>query len=207
MSEKNNEVAKTNLTLKVVLAIIGAAGIVFGILILVNVFEFEWKFLGTNTMSIISLVSSLVGITALFIAFNREIDSLFDKAENKKMNVGDSQISAANIIWGIVGIILLIFTIMLLKGDYTVTANIFGRYTGLILKIGLVIVTIASFLFAFWDFIEPSLKETKKITWPNNEQMKDFSVRVFSFIIALSLYFFLVDVIINLIKDGFKSLI
>lgn len=206
MSSKNSEVSKTNVTLKIILTVIGLVGIVFGILILVNVFKFEWTFLGDNTMAIISLISSLVGITSLFIAYNKEIDSLFDKAESKKLSFGDTKISAANIIWGVVGIILLVFTIMLLRGDYTVRVDIFGNYTELILKIGLVLVTIASFLFAFWDFIIPAVKETKKISWPNGEQMKDFSIRVFSFIIVLSVYFFLLDEIIKFVKNGFLRL-
>lgn len=186
------------LTLKIGLSLLALASIVAGLFISIEfLLTFDWEFFGNNTMEIVSMLLILAGVLLLFVLYSKNIDEFFVKTDNKKINLFGSKISVSSIIWFIVSIGLLVLTVMLLMGVFVVEVDLLGKYTGTILKFGLVIITLSSFVFSFNDIIKPALTEIKKISWPNSKEMVDYSKRVFSFIIYFALFFLLADLFYN----------
>lgn len=117
---------------------------------------------------------------------------------SKVMEILRKEYPFEKIILGVMGALVLILGIYLLQGtvieikmtswwifNTSIKRNIFA---GFVILIGAV-----SFLIAVWPFFIPSVGEMKKVTWPNKKTILNHSARVFGFIIALALFFTLID--------------
>ena len=74
--------------------------------------------------------------------------------------------------------------------DAWYTKWIFGTDTGiLIFSIFILLMGVGSLVIGLYPYFKPSVKEMKRVTWPNGTTIKNHSVRVFGFILFLMAVF------------------
>ena len=203
---------KTVSIIRYVLGLLGFLGVLLAILTVTGVVDrylttINYGELDTTTTLIVVLLSSILGILFLFIAFTKEIDKFFTVLETKeiKLNKKDEHkgISIESVLFVIVAIILLVFAIMLAMGRLVLRTELpfIGENFHIYLIVALVILAILALFTAFNRIVMQSVKEMKKVHWPNKKEMKDYSAKVFAFIIFFSVFFLLLDLLIgNFIK-------
>ncbi|ERJ12402.1 preprotein translocase subunit SecE [Haloplasma contractile] len=193
--------------LKYFAAIVGLAGIVIAFLISFDVLTFDFLE-GTTQTFLASLAAAIVGVILVFFAFSKELDQIFLKAEETKFSLSKNedaaQISVDNIIWFVFAIALLTVKV-LLDMNILILPEILGTHTDLIINIILVILIIFCFIQAFWQIIKPALKEMRKVTWTTAKIMKEHSIKVFTFVIFMSLLFLALDQGLTGLKDWFYN--
>ncbi len=104
--------------------------------------------------------------------------------------------------------ILIIFACVLGMGRLTLESiNWFGKYTDNVFTYGFAGLGIIAIIVSFWEQIVVAIKEMKKVTWPTQHTMFGLSIRVFSFIAILALFFLAVDSVVAPILPWLKSLV
>lgn len=206
---KNSEIIWS--VIRYILGIIGLLGIITSILTVTGVLgnllvEFEYKgTFGGNDILIVSLTSAVVGILFLFIGLTPYIDKFFLWLEATNLKVNKKSpgegVKLESIFFSFIAVILLTFAILLAMGILIINP-ILGTFTNKILIAVLIILALLSIIMAFNGIIMLSVKELKKVHWPNLKEMKDYSLKVFSFIIFFSFLFFVLDELIGLIKHS-----
>jgi preprotein translocase SecE subunit len=213
---KNNPTWKI---IKYVLGVLGILSIVIAILtvtgLLVDVLIFL-KYTGTfdskNEITV-ALITSIIGILFLFIAFSKPIDRFFSVIERKELRLSSddkkSGISIELIFFLTIAAVLVVLAI-LLGIDYLTVENelpLLGKFTESFIIGSLVILAIVSIVVAFNEIIKQSLKELKKVHWPTGKQMSLYSAQVFTFIIFFSLLFLAFDYLVGVGLGGLTNLL
>ena len=125
-----------------------------------------------------------------------------EQSGNKVLSILMKEYPAERVIMGILGLIVVVLGVYLIQGDFLTITNtddwwnswIFGTDTGiLVFSIFITVVGAVSFFVAVWPFFTPSIREMKKVTWPNGTTIKNHSLRVFGFILFLALMFVIYD--------------
>lgn len=204
-SDKKNQIIGT---VKYISGILGILGVIIAILTItkaVNWIIIEYTIpvqYGASEQLVLSLASSVIGIFFLFIAFSNQIDKFFGFLGSHEVktdkNKESSGISFESIFFFVIAIILLVLAIMLSINFLTLRTELplLGGATRTVLIISLVILTLLALFTAFNNIIMQSINEMKKVQWPSNKNMIDYSKKVFSFIIFFSLFFLALDFVI-----------
>lgn len=196
--------------IKYICGLIGFLAILFTIFIVTGVvdwFIIEADIKGGALTSqgklIYALVSSILGILLIFIAFSKQIDSFFKFLETHKVKTDKKEetkgITVESIFFLLIAIILIVLVNLLAIGTLQVKEElpILGKSTQTVLIISLVVLAIFSIITAFHKTVSQSIKEMKKVHWPKGKEMKEYSKQVFTFIIFFSLLFFALDLFLS----------
>jgi preprotein translocase subunit SecE len=200
---------KTYDILKYVAGLLGFIGILLAIFVVTGAFDWfiieaNIKGIGTLTSQnklVISLVSSILGIFLLFIAFSKQIDKFFTFLETHKVgkdkNEAAKGVTIETIFFIIIALVLIVIVNLLAIGTLVLRTNLplLGKATKTVLIISLIILAILSIITAFHRTISRAVKEMKKVHWPTGKEMVEYSKRVFSFIIFFSIFFFALDLV------------
>ncbi len=152
---------------------------------------------------ILSLSSSILGIFFLFIAFSKQLDKFFGFLETHSIRTdktGEKKgITIESAFFFLIAIILVVLAVLLTNGNLVLRANlpILGDATKSVLIGALILLAILAVITAFNNIITQSLREMKKVHWPSGKEMKDYSTKVFTFIVFFSLLFLALDIVIN----------
>ncbi len=119
---------------------------------------------------------------------------------------------AERILMGVLGVIVIVFGVYLLLGvaspetawlsiqnrEGLVLNFLFGTNTKVVIFSWVIIVIgTASFLMAVWPFVQPSMAEMKKVSWPSNKTIRNHSARVYGFILFLIAMFLFYELILS----------
>jgi preprotein translocase subunit SecE len=191
---------------KYFLGLLGFIGIILAVLTATNLLDdvlvnLDKPRLSGNEKLTISLISSIVGIFLLFIAFTRQIDKFFQVLENTELKKKSNRkgLTAETLFFSVVAVILVVLALMLATNFLELKANLplIGGATRIFLIAALVVLALLAIFTAFNETIIQSVKEMKKVTWPTGKQMLDYSIKVFSFIVFFSVLFLLLDIPIS----------
>jgi preprotein translocase subunit SecE len=87
------------------------------------------------------------------------------------------------------------------------TKWIFGSDLGiLIFSIFILLMGVAALGIGLWPYFQPSIKEMKRVTWPNIPTIRNHSARVFGFILFLVVVFVVYENALGPLFDWLKSL-
>ena len=127
-----------------------------------------------------------------------------DQNKSRVLEILTKEYPAERIIMMVMGVLVTVTGVYLVTDDpfLTITntdswytAWIFGTDTGiLIFSYFILLMGILALVVALWPFFKPSLKEMKRVTWPNGTTIKNHSLRVFGFILFLMIMFVLFDI-------------
>lgn len=70
----------------------------------------------------------------------------------------------------------------------------------------LIALGIVSFILAVWPFYKPSISELRRVSWPTKGILMSNVGTVFSFILALAMFFFVVDIGLTQVISLFSRL-
>lgn len=214
MEKKNNAMG----VIKYISGLLGFISILFTILLLTG--AVEWFIIAADIKGggaivqnklTYALVSSILGVLLLFIAFSKQIDSFFNFLETKEVKTDKKAkgISVESIFFLVIGIILIVLVNLLAIGTLQLKQNIpiLGNATKTVLIIALIILSISAIVTAFHGTIIKSIKEMKKVQWPNKKEMVEYSKQVFTFIIFFSIFFFALDLFLTYVPGKIESLL
>ncbi len=131
--------------------------------------------------------------------------------ETKKRSVMDFIMEdgpITNALLAILGVAFLIIGLYMVGDQYfqiPVSSNtwipfITSTQTGVtILKWSMLGIGVVIFIYSMIPYFSPSRHELKKVTWPNASVMQNHSLRVFGFIILLSLAFVVFTLLLQLV--------
>jgi len=86
------------------------------------------------------------------------------------------------------------------------TKWIFGSNTGImIFSIFILVVGVGALVLGLYPYFKPSVKEMKRVTWPNFNTIKNHSLRVFGFIFFLMAVFVAYSAVLTPFFDWLKS--
>ncbi len=89
--------------------------------------------------------------------------------------------------------------------DAWYTKWIFGTDTGIIIFSWFILLMgVGALVLGLYPYFKPSVKEMKRVTWPNGTVIKNHSLRVFGFILFLMLVFILYETGLNPLFDLIK---
>ena len=89
--------------------------------------------------------------------------------------------------------------------DAWYTKWIFGTDTGIIIFSWFILLMgVGALVLGLYPYFKPSVKEMKRVTWPNGNVIKNHSLRVFGFILFLMLVFILYETGLNPLFDLIK---
>lgn len=158
-----------------------------------------------------TLTSALLAVITLFFAFSPAIDRFFNVIERKEIRLSEEKegISLEFIFFFSIAIVLTVIGIMLGLGKLVVEAELplLGRFTEPFIVGSIIILAIVSLSVAFNETIKASWKEMKRVTWPKAKEMSEYAAQVFTFVIFLSLLFFVFDLVIEFGLEGLRNLL
>lgn len=117
---------------------------------------------------------------------------------------------AERILMGILGVIVIVFGVYIIGGvsnpdtawlriqntDGVLLGFLFGSSTRiLIFAWFIILVGTLSFGMAVWPFVQPSISEMKRVSWPTNKVIRNHSARVYGFILFLVVMFLVYELI------------
>ena len=89
--------------------------------------------------------------------------------------------------------------------DAWYTKWIFGTDTGIIIFSWFILLMgVGALVLGLYPYFKPSVKEMRRVTWPNGNVIKNHSLRVFGFILFLMLVFILYETGLNPLFDLIK---
>lgn len=199
---------KVGRIVKIALGILGFLGIAMAILTVANVFEF-----GVSTKITVSLISAIIGLICLFIAFSNQIDKFFNILETKEIKLSKDEkksgIGIELIFFLTIAVVLIVIAVLLAMG-YLAVENplpLIGKHTRTFILVSLIVLSLMCIVFAFNEIIRQSVKEMKKVHWPTNKEMASYCTQVFAFVIFFSLVFLAFDYLVALGLEGLTRLL
>lgn len=117
---------------------------------------------------------------------------------NKVIEILKTEYPIEKVLLGVLGLLVLVLGVYLVEGGilrirYTEWWIFDKPLKVTIFSIFVILIGASSFLMAIWPFFVPSFSEMKKVSWPNKKTIANHSMRVFGFLIFLSLMFLAYD--------------
>lgn len=118
--------------------------------------------------------------------------------KNKLLEILNKEYKFENIFLAFVAVLSIAFGIMILNGDFVVKEGfpILGDFPR-VFAWTLIGIALFGLLMVIYPFYEPAFPEFKKITWATRNELLTDIVRVFSYMIIISLAFLFFDLIIK----------
>lgn len=125
------------------------------------------------------------------------------KKQSRLISVFTKEYKHEGLILLFLAIVAIVLGVIFLRGEFGLSLEnvyLIGDYPKVFSWI-LIGLGVFSLILAIWPFYKPSIEEVKRVSWPSRGQLLKSTITVLIFSVVMALFFFVVDLGLNVIED------